>query len=455
MSSLSDDLPPRRRRPSTPAHSAQRPPCAVEAEAAELGCVLWDQKALDVMLAGGRTADDYYDLRHGTVFDVMVGLREAREPVTVETVVVALRGRKLLDDVGGVHFVSALQDASPSAAGVEYFSEAVTRKAAARRMVQVLEDGADAIRRSADDEYAVLDAIERDVLKVCERRGPKRAGVKQLVHAAIGWIEDKFNAKGRLGGLPTGFADLDRATDGMHPGDLIVPAADTSVGKTSLAMNVVEHVLLSSKFNAAVFSLEMTAEQLVRRLLVSAARVDVDRLRDGELVEGDFPALTSWAGAISRCGLHVVDDVDTLQQIRAEARRLHQEHGLALVVVDYIQLVAGAGKRDGNREQEVSAVAAGLKAMARELRVPVIAPSQVNEDGRLRESRAIGQHADQVWSLERNGEEKDAELAAQDGEAVSLWLLKNRNGRRGVRVDLTFMKCFTRFENAARGGEPQ
>jgi replicative DNA helicase len=313
---------------------------------------------------------------------------------------------------------------------------------------------------------ALLDEVERDILRISEARVESASlTIKELVNRAIGKIEEYHQNQGMLTGISTGFTDFDKMTTGLHEGEMIVVAARPSVGKTSLAMNIAEHVALELKVPVGVFSLEMTAEQLVLRMLCSRSRVNLRSIRDGFLAERDFPKLTGAAGKLAGAPLFI-DDSSALSilQLRAKARRLWQQFGIKLFVIDYLQLLHSTSRRAENRQQEIAEISGGIKALAKELKVPVIVLSQLNREvekrggeapklSDLRESGAIEQDADLVGLLYRETKNKDGEEEAADMEqeaiAVKLFIAKQRNGPTGV-VDLTFLKSFTRFESAAK-----
>jgi replicative DNA helicase len=289
-----------------------------------------------------------------------------------------------------------------------------------------------------------------------------------LVHKAIGTIENLFTRQGVLGGIGTGFQDFDKMTDGLHGGEMIVIAARPSMGKTSLAMNIAEHIVVHQKLPVGVFSLEMTAESLMLRMLCSNARVNLRNIREGFMPESDFPKLTSSAGRLSNAPLFI-DDTPALSilQMRARARRMSQQHGIKLFVVDYLQLLHSTSRRSqDNRQQEISEISSGIKALAKELKVPVIVLSQLNRElekdksrkprlSDLRESGAIEQDADLVGLLYKPSAGDDDEGAPpeeMDGIPVNLLIAKQRNGPTGD-VNLTFLKSYTRFESAAKVSE--
>jgi replicative DNA helicase len=315
-----------------------------------------------------------------------------------------------------------------------------------------------------------MDEVERDILRISEDRVEGGiAPMRELIHTAISQIEARHTTPGLLVGLSTGFTDLDRLTSGLHAGEMVVIAARPSVGKTSLAMNIAEHVAVELRQPVGVFSLEMTAESLVMRLLCSLARVNLRAVREGFLATRDFPKLTGAAGRLSGAPLFI-DDTSGLSilQLRAKARRLAQQHGIKLFVVDYLQLLHSTARRVDNRQQEIADISNGLKALAKELRVPVVVLSQLNRDvekrgageaprlSDLRESGAIEQDADLVGLLYRDSKGKDDEDAGRDFDEdampVKLYIAKQRNGPTG-ELNLTFLKSFTRFESAAKIGE--
>lgn len=436
----------RRRRAATAASPIDRlPPNSIEMEKGVLGCCIIDPNDCigKCTLLLPDKEEEFYDLRNQTIYTALVEMFDAREPIDLITLQQWLKDRQLLDQVGGTPYLIQLERDTPSAANLTYYTEIVHEKYLLRKLIHTCSDAVGKVYDFEGKVDALLDEVERDIMKIRTRRGAARADIKALVNSAIGVIEDKFTRQGAISGLQTGFTDLDRYTDGLVAGELIVPAAYPGVGKTSLLMNMVENIVLIQKLPAAIFSMEMTAEQLVTRFLCSAAKVNLKRIGSGGMCEADFPKLTSAAGRTSNSKLYIIDDVETIGQIRAESRRLKQEHKVSMIGVDYIQRVrADSGD---NREQEVANISSGLKNIAKELKVPVVAPSQLNEDGKLRESRAIGQDADQIWMMESQEESK-----SEDSEAVDLWIRKNRNGPRDVCVHLTFLKEFTRFESAAK-----
>lgn len=422
------------------------PPHSQECEQGVLGCILLNPHTAipkcHELLGFDPTA--FYDLRHSLIYKHVLEMSEAQIPVEVISLHERLKGSGLLDQIGGISYLNTLQDSAPSAANVTYYAEVVKEKWLLRRLRDTCISIIESAHGFSGNVDAFIDNSEKQILAVRPQKKAARETIKELVHRAIIEIQEHFERGGEISGLSTGFPDLDHATDGLHTGDLIVPGALPSVGKTSLLMNIAEHVVLNLKKPVAIFSLEMSATQLVKRFMSSHARVNLK----GQLYEADFPKLTNAAGKISNSKLFIVEHCETAEEIRAEARRLRQSEGIELMGVDYIQRVRGRQTKESNREQEISAISRTLKATAMELGIPCISPSQLNDDGKLRESRAIGQDADGVWILERDPQEPEKDYST--AEPVSLWVRKNRNGPRDVCVHLSFLKPFTRFESAAK-----
>src|SRR5664279_4087858 len=332
---------PRRKAPSANAAKLDRlPPHSPEAEQGVLGCVLLSPNDCMGECIGRfkEGAEVFYDLRHQTIFSALVQMYDAREAIDVITLQQQLKNKQLLEEVGGIAYLAALPDTVPSAANLSYYLDIVVEKYLLRKMIHTCTEVVGRVYDYEGEVDALLDEVERDVLRISESRAQSGAmTTKDLVNKAIGTIENFFSRKGTLTGLATGFADLDRITDGLHGSEMIVVAARPSMGKTSLAMNIVEHVVLEDKLPVAVFSLEMSAEALVLRMMCSIARVNLRSIREGFMSESDFPKLTSAAGRLANAKL-LIDDTAALSilQLRARARRMWQQHGIKLFVVDYL-----------------------------------------------------------------------------------------------------------------------
>lgn len=424
------------------------PPHSHESEQGVIGSILWSPEDSLNLIAGQIVSpDEFYDLRHRAIYETAAAMQLNMEAVDMITLSQKLKDSGLLEQIGGLAYLNELQDKTPSAANLSSYLDEVQEKSLLRRMAQVCADAANKVYDYAGDAYELLDAVERDVMALRQRKH-KRGTIKQHVQEALAMLQEKFERKGAIVGLPTGFPDLDYYTDGLCDAELIVPAAYPGVGKTSLSMNLVEHAVLVHDHSVAVFTQEMTCRQLAARMLCSTAKVNMKQVGRGEMNEGDFARLSNASVKLMKSKLHLVEDAASVTQVVAEARRLKQAHGIRLVVVDYLQLVTGgAGRGESNREQEVGGVAMALKRLAKELSVPVVAPSQMNDSGQLRESRAIGQHGDLILKLKPTG--KEGEDYA-DGEPVDVFIEKNRNGPSHVTVHLMFQKKFTRFESVAK-----
>jgi replicative DNA helicase len=302
-----------------------------------------------------------------------------------------------------------------------------------------------------DGASGLLDYAEMKILSIRPKRSGNDVGIKQLVQDALEDIENTIKLDGKISGMSTGLYDLDQATDGIHPGEMIVIAAFPSVGKTSLAMNIAENACLELGESVGVFSLEMMSVQLVKRAIMSHARVSLKNLRNGFLAATDFPKLSRAAAKLSIAKIFIDDTAGlSVYEMRARARRMSQEHGVKLFVVDYIQLMNAMGgpRRPENRQQEVALISNGIKEMAKELNAGVLVLSQLNDDGKLKESRAIGADADGLWELTR--QDPSDEDRANGTESVTLCAKKQRNGERGKRVPLTFFPSMTRFDCPGR-----
>jgi len=413
-------------------------------------------------------AASFYDLRHQTIFAAMMEMYDGRQTIDIITLQQHLKDHKLLDEVGGIAYLQTVRDYVPTSALITHYLNIVQDKHVLRNMIRVCTEAVARIYDYEGDVDALMDQVERDVLRVGESRvHGQLTTIKELVKKAINTIEEYHQRQGMLTGISTGFIDLDKLTTGLHPGEMIVIAARPSIGKTSLAMNIAEHVALEQKLPVGVFSLEMTASSLVLRMLCSRSRVNLRSIRDGFLVERDFGTLTGSAGKIAGAPLFIDDSSGlSILQLRAKARRMWQHHGIKLLVIDYLQLLSSSSKRSENRQQEIAEISGGIKALAKELDIPVIVLSQLNreverEKGRpprmsdLRESGAIEQDADLVGLLykpSKPGEDDEDTAANEPSDAirVNLLIAKQRNGPANVDVELTFLKPYTRFENASR-----
>jgi replicative DNA helicase len=433
------------------------PPQSIEAEESVIGGVLLDNAALDRAIEL-LTADDFYREVHRKIMRAMVDLHERTEPVDLVTLTEALKARGELADIGGSTYLAELADKVPTAANVAYYARIVHQKAVLRGLIQTATEIATAGYEPNPDIDQFLDDAEQKIFAISERKTrPAFFRVRDIMVDSMKAIEEMYDRKEAVTGVPTGFVDLDRKTAGLQPSDLIIIAGRPSMGKTAFALNLAQYAALNAGIGVAVFSLEMSKEQLALRLLCGEARVDMAKVRSGFAPDRDFPKLVTAAGHLSDAPIYI-DDTPALSvlELRAKARRLKREREarLGLILVDYLQLMRGHTGAD-NREQEISGISRSLKALAKELSVPVVALSQLNRQvesraekrpimADLRESGAIEQDADVIAFLyrpivyDKNANERDAEVI----------IAKQRNGPIGT-VNLTFMPEYTRFENRA------
>jgi replicative DNA helicase len=456
----------RKKELADPSRVDRLPPHSVEAEQGVLGCALLSPPdSLGLCIEKFKSGSEvFYDLRHRTIYELLLEMYERKDAIDLITLQQALKDRGHLEGVGGLAYLASLPDAVPSAANLEYYLDIVREKYVLRRMIGTCTEVVTRAYEHQGEVDELLDEVERDILRISgDRVAAATTTMKELVHRAIHHIEAYHQRQGQLGGMGTGFVDLDKMTDGFHAGEMIVIAARPSMGKTSLAMNMAENVAVNLKLPVGVFSLEMTSESLVMRMMSSLARVNARNIRDGFLSERDFAKLTTAAGQLAKAPLFI-DDASGLSilQLRAIARRMHQQHGIKLFVIDYLQLLHSTARRAENRQQEIADISNGIKALAKELKVPVIVLSQLNRElekdknrkprmSDLRESGSIEQDADVVALLYKpsSGDEDEGPTPDQEAVPVNLLIAKQRNGPTGD-VHLTFLKSCTRFESAAK-----
>lgn len=435
------------------------PPQNIEAEQAVLGAIFLEPSAITTA-SETLLPDDFYRSAHQRIYSVMIALSERGEPVDVVTVTSELRDQKLLEEVGGLDYLSELANSAPTAANIEFYSSIVEEKSLLRRLIRsatkIVSDG----YTREDEVEVILDDAEKTILDVSQRkRSTAFQSIKDILVEAYDNIELLHNRKGDVTGIPTGFLELDRMTAGFQKNDLIIVAARPSVGKTAFALNIAQNVAVKTDENVAIFSLEMGAQQLVMRMLCAEGNIDAQRLRTGKLIEEDWQKLTMAMGSLSNAGIYI-DDTPGIRvnEIRAKCRRLKQEKGLGMILIDYLQLIQGnSTNRSENRQQEVSEISRTLKAIARELNVPVIALSQLSrgvesrQDKRpmmsdIRESGSIEQDADIVAFLYRD-DYYDKESEKQN--IIEIIIAKQRNGPVGT-VELAFIKEYNKFVNLER-----
>ncbi|MEP7014677.1 MAG: replicative DNA helicase [Verrucomicrobiota bacterium] len=440
------------------------PPHSVEAEQGVLGSMLISPREAIGECVEKINEEYFYIPAHQAVYTVLVELWNAGQAIDLITFTQVLRDRNLLEPLGGAAFVTSLFTFVPTAANVEYYIEIVRDKYILR---QIIAASTESVRRAYEEQDEVsnlLDEVEQKIFAVGEDRFKgQMLSMKDQVMEAIESIEKLYERKGGITGISTGFIEFDRMTSGLHPAEMIVIAARPSMGKTALVMNIAEHVAVNDKHPVGVFSLEMSSQQLVQRLLCSRARVNLQKVRDGFLAERDFPSLTAAASKLAEAKIFIDDSAGlSILELRAKARRLKAQHDVQLIVIDYLQLIRSTSRRaQDNRQLEISEISAGLKGLAKELKIPVIVVAQLNRQPEqrtggkprlsdLRESGSIEQDADLVGLLVRPEmyEEDDEARQEKAGEA-ELIIAKQRNGPVG-EIPLTFLKEFTRFEDRAR-----
>ena len=460
--------------PISPTGSAQdlhrTPPHSVEAEQGVLGSMLISPHETIAECVEKINEEYFYVPAHRTIYDVLVDLWNTRQGIDLITFTQVLRDRNLLDSVGGAAFVTNLFTFVPTAANVQYYLEIVRDKYILR---QIISAATESVRRAYEEQEEVdslLDEVEQKIFDVGEDRFKgQMLSMKDHAMQAIETIEKLYERKGSITGISTGFVEFDRMTSGLHPSEMVVIAARPSMGKTALAMNIAEYVAINEKLAVGVFSLEMSSQQLVQRMLCSRARVNLQRVRDGFLGERDFPSLTAAASKLAEARMFIDDSASlSILELRAKARRLKAQQDVSLIIVDYLQLLRSTTRRaQDNRQLEISEISAGLKALAKDLKIPVIVVAQLNRQPEqrtggkprlsdLRESGSIEQDADLVGLLVRPElYEEDEEARVEKAGEAELIIAKQRNGPVG-EIPLTFLKEYTRFETRARNvSEPE
>jgi replicative DNA helicase len=454
-------------KPESNAFQDRTPPYSAEAELAVLGGMFIDADALTRAI---EIVDDSMFYREGNrrAFRAMVRVFERGDVVDAVTLQEELRVTDDLESVGGVAFLAALFDAVPTAANIEYHCRIVREKALLRRLIEAATTIIQDTYAQQGDVDELLDQAENKIFQIAQTSDRKGfVWIKEILWPTFEKIEQLQNNQSSVTGVPTGFGDLDELTAGFQNGDLVIVAARPSMGKTAFTLNIAQHAAISAKKPVAFFSLEMSKESLVQRVLCAEARVDASRLRRGRLMDDEYARLATAAGYLNTAPIYIDDTPGiSVLEMRAKARRLKSDRqDLSLIIVDYLQLMVGKGKIE-NRQQEVSEISRGLKALAKELEVPVVALSQLSRaveqrpDKRpmmsdLRESGAIEQDADLIMFLYRPEYyfgPTDKEGNSIEGKA-ELIISKQRNGATGT-VNLTFMKEFTRFESFSPRSQP-
>lgn len=435
------------------------PPHHTEAEQAVLGSIFLEPESL-IAASEHLTASDFYLSHHQKIFAAMLSLGEEGEPVDLVSVTTRLKDQGLLDEVGGVQYLSDLSLSVPSAANLPFYAKLVADKAILRRLIRTASEIAAQSYTGVDSVDTILTDAEKAILELSQKRTQTGfVKIADILMQTYTQLEHISKSGGEVTGVPTGYHDLDRLTSGFQPSDFIVVAARPSVGKTAFALNVAQNVAVRSRQPVAIFSLEMSATQLAMRMLAAEANLDAGKLRTGKLSEEEWEKLIMGMGTLSDSPIYIDDTPGiTVAEIRSGLRRLHAElGGIGMVMIDYLQLITGRSRGGDNRQQEISEISRHLKGTARELNVPVVALSQL--------SRAVEQRQDKHPMLsdirESGSIEQDADIVAflyrddyynpdtEEKNIIEIIVAKQRNGPTG-KVKLAFLKEYNKFVNIAR-----
>ena len=434
-------------------------PHSIDAEKAVIGSMIMDADAV-VAASEMITGDDFYQRQYGILFDAMVELYNEGKPVDVPTLQERLKMKDVPEEFSSIEFISELVSSVPTSANVRHYAQTVSDDATLRRLIRVNEEIANTCYQHRESLDEIMNTTEKRIFDVLQKKSTDEyVPIKDVVLSVIDKIEAAARHKGTVTGLATGFYDLDYKTSGLQPSDLILVAARPSMGKTAFVLNIAQHVAFKQNRTVAIFSLEMSKEQLVNRLFSLESYVDAQLLRTGNLKDSDWEKLIEGAGTIGRSNL-IIDDTPgiSISEMRSKCRKYKMEHNLELIIIDYLQLMSGSvGGRNESRQQEISDISRSLKALARELSVPVIALSQLSRAVEqrpdhspmltdLRESGAIEQDADVVMFIYRDDYyNKDTEHVNE----AEIIIAKQRNGPIGT-VTLTWLPQYTKFANSER-----
>ena len=433
-------------------------PHSIEAEQSVIGAMILDGEAITVaseIIAG----DDFYGKQYGVLFDTMVELNDEGKPVDLVTLQDRLKEKDIPPEASSLEFIRDLIDAVPTSANIKFYAGIVAEKSTLRRLIRLNEEIANTCYAGKENLEVILEDTEKKVFELVQKRNTGDfVPIRQVVMNAMDKIEKASRNKGNVTGIATGFIDLDYRTAGMQPSDLVLIAAKPSMGKTAFVLNLAQHVAFKLNHTVAIFSLEMSKEQLVNRLFSLESRVDSQHLRTGNLSDAEWEKLIESAGVIGKSNL-IIDDTPgiSISELRSKCRKYKLEHNLQMIIIDYLQLMSGSGRGSDSRQQEMSDISRSLKALARELNVPVLALSQLSRaveqrpDHRpmlsdLRESGAIEQDADVVMFIYRDDYyNKDTEKKG----IAEIIIAKQRNGPIGT-IELVWLPDYTKFANMER-----
>lgn len=433
-------------------------PHSIEAEQSVIGSMLMDKEAITVACEQ-ISGEDFYGKQYGILFDAMVELNDEGKPVDLVTLQERLKEKGVPPEIYSLEYIRDVMAAVPTSANIKHYANIVAEKAVLRKLIRVNEEIANTCYAQNDTLESILETSEKSIFDIIQKRNSGDfVPIRQVVMNAMNLIEEASKNKGAVTGIATGFLDLDYKTAGMQPSDLILIAARPSMGKTAFVLNIAQHVAFHDKKSVAVFSLEMSKEQLVNRLLSLESKVNSQAIRTGNMKDDEWERLIESADVIGRSGL-LIDDTPgiSIGELRSKCRKFKLEYDIQMIIIDYLQLMSGSGKSSESRQQEISEISRSLKALARELHVPVIALSQLSRaveqrpDHRpmlsdLRESGAIEQDADVVMFIYRDDYyNKDTEKKG----IAEIIIAKQRNGPIGT-VELVWLPDFTKFANLQR-----
>lgn len=429
-------------------------PHSIEAEQSVIGSMIMDREAI-VIASEILTGEDFYSKQYGVLFDTMVELNDEGRPVDLVTLQDRLKEKDVPPEVSSLEFIRDLITAVPTSANIKYYANIVAEKVTLRKLIKLNEEIANTCYVGKESLEVILEDTEKKVFNLVQKRNAGEfVPIRQVVMNAMDRIEAASKNKGAVTGIATGFIDLDYRTAGMQPSDLVLIAARPSMGKTAFVLNIAQHVAFKLDHTVAIFSLEMSKEQLVNRLFSLESRVDSQHIRTGQLSDAEWESLIESAGVIGKSNL-IIDDTPgiSIADLRSKCRKFKLEHNLKMIIIDYLQLMSGSGRSD-SRQQEISDISRSLKALARELSVPVLALSQLSRaveqrpDHRpmlsdLRESGAIEQDADVVMFIYRDDYyNHDTERK----DIAEIIIAKQRNGPIGT-VELAWLPNYTKFAN--------
>lgn len=435
-------------------------PHSIEAEQSVIGSMILDRDAITVA-AEQISGDDFYSKQYGIVFDAMVELYNTGKEVDPVTLQAKLKEKEVSPEVSSLEYLKDILATVPTAANIKQYVQIVKEHSTSRKLIKTADEISQACYQGKDSIETIMDDSERKIFNITQNRSADDfVSIDKVVMNAMDRIETVYKVKGTVTGIETGFLDLDFMTAGFQRSDLIIIAARPSMGKTAFVLNIAQHMAFKRNMNVAIFSLEMSKESLVNRMFSLESRVDAQKIRTGRLSDGDWKALIESAGNIGKSGL-IIDDTPSIpvSELRSKCRKYKIEHGLDIIIIDYLQLMSGSGKSESH-QQEISEISRSLKAVARELDVPVVALSQLSRavEGRpdkrpmlsdLRESGAIEQDADMVMFIYRDDYyNKDSEKKG----IAEIIVAKQRNGPIGT-VDLVWLPEFTKFANTERGSK--